>query len=210
MTRFQVDHGSLAYPNASHIDDAATGRTVAIFPSPDDMAADHPYAVTQARRAEFLADTLNRVPRFRVGDRVRFIREVEECFPSDPVPVGATGTIRHIERGYPDYIAVRLDDPILVAMFAEWDGCVWIHGEPLDRSLEQAAAETFEHTDDPAAAYLLNGEPVDLLAFLDANLDPIDGTWDAMLAECAIALEPGESVTFGGGAAAVSRLTRVS
>ena len=67
--------------------------------------------------------------------------------------------------------------------------------------------------DTPAPAYTLDGEPVDIYEFLDANrtaLDPDTGTEsDDVLETLYAPLQPGESVTFGGGAAAAFVLARV-
>lgn len=54
--------------------------------------------------------------------------------------------------------------------------------------------------------YLLNGEPVELKAFLEVNKE----AFFKEEIEEALALQPGETLTFGGGAAAKSILTRIS
>lgn len=54
--------------------------------------------------------------------------------------------------------------------------------------------------------YALDGEPTTLDDFLAANV----GELDAEEIRRAVGLEPGESMTFGGGAAAVFTLTRLT
>jgi len=208
--RFFATHVESAHPDEFVVWDHATDLPVASFHVAG-FDADAPYVITQANRADHLANVLNAAPRFKVGDRVEFTRLVEV---GDIVAVdeGSTGTIINFERGRDGWIAVQMDYLYHAALLLDWDGAVYVYGYD-HGTLQQAVAETLRLIDTPAPAYTLDGEPVNIIELLKENwtaLNPETGTEaDQVLDELYELDEVGKSVTFGGGAAAAFVLARV-